>query len=610
MYGSDKMPIKYPVSEDRPFFQSSHWPMGVPHQLDIDFTLTLADMLKESASKWPEDPVIWFLDTMVTYKELHAYVLQFKSTLYKMGLKKGEVVSLYLPNCIQYVVAYYAITSLGAIASGVNPTYKPGEILHQLRLTNSKKLIVLDSLYAQTFSSILPEWDLDWIIYTNILDLAKGMNPLKKWAGKLIGKIPKGKVTNPKARSFLDCLNSGKTSEEIPPIKIDPAIDTAALIMTGGTTGVPKAAELTHENIISNAKQAGIYISQHRDLNQDEKHQIRLGHGSGLIGVIPLFHSYAHTIVMNAVISEGAWMVLFPMPPPSRELVKTLHSLPNLNYFGYAGVEILFHRLAELPPSFLKKYPLEDILKLNISGAGPLHDYVRQPFEANIGTPIIETYGLTEASPAVSINNIYGPRDLGTVGCPVPGTDWAIFPSDDFSLGPLSYSNPKEEDIGELCVSGPQVMKGYFRDPERTAETIKIWDNRRWLLTGDIACMREDGRAVILDRKKQLIKMAGHSVFPAEVENLIGQHPDVLEVAVAGLPDPKTGEAVKAWIAIKPSAMGAISIDQIREWCEEKITYWKIPKYIEFVDSIPKNVIGKVLRRELQEADPLFKKQS
>lgn len=188
---------------------------------------------------------------------------------------------------------------------------------------------------------------------------------------------------------------------------------------------------------------------------------------------------------------------------------------------------------------------------------------------------------------------------------PVSGTDWDIFPDDKFEQGPMKEIGP--DHIGEICICGPQVMKGYWKNPSQTADTIKEWNGRQWLLTGDMGYLDKDGRIVIKDRKKQLIKMSGHSVFPAEVESLIGNHPKVLEVAVAGLPDQKTGEAVKAWVSLRPKDKGTITVDELRAWAKENITHWKVPKYIEIIDEIPKNIVGKVQRRALQEADPMFK---
>jgi long-chain acyl-CoA synthetase len=591
--------IKFPVSEDRPWFKGNFWPEGVPHQLDYDYSLSIPQMLEQSANNYADFPAIWFLDTWVTYKELKDMVDRFATSLSKLGIKKGDVVALLMPNCIQYVVSYYAIATLGAISTGVNPTYKPLEILHQLKLTGAKSLIVLDVLYSTAVSKIVNEWDFNHVIYTNLVDQAVGLSKLKIWLGKKLKKIPTGTVNHPKAISFLKCLDA---SINLPFVLIDAENDTNTLMMTGGTTGVPKAAELTHQNCVANAMQAKETLVNQRD----PENNTNLGHKSAMIGVLPLFHSFAMSCVMNAPICSGAYMLLFPIPPPAEELLKTVCKLPNYNGFAYPGAEILFQRMAELPESTIAKYDIKDRFKLCLSAAGPLHDYVRIPFEKKTGAQLTELYGLSEASPGVSGNNFFGLRESGYIGVPISGTDWDIFPIEDFSKGPINKVG--EDGIGEICVCGPQVMKGYWQNPERTAATIKDWDGRKWLLTGDIGFMDEQGRIKIKDRKKQLIKMSGHSVFPAEVESLIGQHKSVLEVAVAGLPDPKTGEAVKAWVVLEPEAKGKITADEIKTWAMANLTKWKCPKYIDIIDEIPKNIIGKVQRRTLQEADPLFKK--
>ncbi|MHA1794731.1 MAG: AMP-binding enzyme, partial [Promethearchaeota archaeon] len=289
------------------------------------------------------------------------------------------------------------------------------------------------------------------------------------------------------------------------------------------------------------------------------------------------------------------------------ELLKTLEKLPDINGFFYIGAEILFQRIAEVDDDILKNYNIKNKLQICISGAGPLHEYVRIPFENKTGAKIREGYGLAEASPVVSCNNFFGESEPGTVGTPFPGTDWAIFPIEDFEKGPITIFG--KEGTGEICVSGPQVMKGYLNEKEQSDEVIKEWDNRKWLRTGDIGYMDEYGRIIIRDRKKQLIKMAGRSIFPKEVETLLGNHPAVIEVAVAGIPDKKTGEAVKAWVALKPNMMGKITEKELIEWAKANITYWKVPKYLEIIDEIPKNAVGKVMRRQLQETDPLFQKR-
>ncbi|KKK63884.1 hypothetical protein LCGC14_2989790, partial [marine sediment metagenome] len=302
-----------------------------------------------------------------------------------------------------------------------------------------------------------------------------------------------------------------------------------------------------------------------------------------------------------------------PRPPPTEEFLKEITHIPAPNGLFYAGAEILFKRIADFPR--LDKFPdLMGKLKLSISGAGPLHAPVQQAFQKNTGGRIVEGYGLSEASPIVSGGNLFGESPLGTIGMPFPGTDWGIFDANEFEKGPIADGSSKskygEENTGEICVCGPQVMQGYLNQPEESAETLKTWDGRTWLLTGDIGFMNEDGTIAIRDRKKQLIKVAGHSVFPAEVETMLMSHEAVSEAAVAGLPDPKgkVGEITKAWVALQPEHKGKITEEELIAWTQKNMTKWKCPAIIEFIDEIPKNILGKIQRRTLQEADPLYKK--
>ncbi|MFX0004809.1 MAG: AMP-binding protein, partial [Candidatus Hermodarchaeota archaeon] len=307
------------------------------------------------------------------------------------------------------------------------------------------------------------------------------------------------------------------------------------------------------------------------------------------------------------------WMMLFPRPPPTEQFLKEITHIDAPKGLFYAGAEILFKRIADFPN--LEKFPgLMGRLRLCISGAGPLHAPVQKSFQENTGGRIVEGYGLSEASPVVSAGNLFGESPVGTIGLPFPGTDWGVFDIDDFEKGPIANGLPGskygEEHTGEICVCGPQVMKGYLNQPEETADTLKKWDGRIWLLTGDIGFMNDDGTIAIRDRKKQLIKVAGHSVFPAEVESMLMSHEAVSEAAVAGLPDPKgkVGEITKAWVSLKPGYEGKITGEQLIAWAEKNMTKWKCPAIIDIIDEVPKSVMGKVQRRLLQEADPLFKK--
>ncbi|MFX1493916.1 MAG: AMP-binding protein, partial [Promethearchaeota archaeon] len=502
-------------------------------------------------------------------------------------------------NCFQYVISFYACAKLGVISTGINPTYKPLEVLHHLELTNAKVLIVLDSLYSDLVGPIIQKTNIEMVIYTNLIDLCSDLSGIKKVLGKILGKIPSGKVDFNPSYKFMDFLN---TEPNLPQISFDPTTHTATYIMTGGITGIPKATVLTHFNLVSNVKQIVEIFGGEQP-------------GMGDIGVLPLFHSFAMTAVMNVAIGIGGWMMLFVRPPSTEDLLKTIDNLPAPKGLAYAGAELFFKRIADYP--HLKKFPhLMGKMKLNVSGAGPLHTPIRDGFERKTGGRIVEGYGLSEASPVVSCGNLFGESPIGTIGMPLPGTDWAIFDTTAPNLekGPLADglpgSNYGEEYIGELCINGPQVMKEYLNQPEETKYTLQEWDGRIWLRTGDIGYMHEDGTVTLIDRKKQLIKVAGHSVFPTEIETMLMKHEAVSEAAVAGLPDPegKVGEIAKAWIALKSEYVGKISEEDLLIWAKRSMTHWKIPKYIEFIDEIPKSILGKLQRRILQEADPLYKK--
>ena len=586
---------EWQVNEDKAWFKK-WWPKETPENHKFE-KVSLGEFFERQRKKYANEKLMWFIESWMTYEETGQAIDSLAAALDKLGIKKGDVVALLMPNCFQYVICFYATVKLGAIATGINPTYKPLEVLHQLKMTNSKVLITLDALYGELARPIISRTNIEMVIYTNVVDLASGLSGLKKGLGKMIGKIPKGKVDFPSAINFIDLLN---TEPDLPRVEFDPTEHPATYIMTGGTTGVPKATVLTHFNLVSNATQCVLWLGGEMP-------------GVGDIWVIPMYHSFAMTAVMNASIAMGGWMMLFARPPPTGEFLKEITHIDAPKGLFYAGAEILFKRIADFPN--LEKFPgLMGKLKLCISGAGPLHAPVQKAFQENTKGRIVEGYGLSEASPVVSAGNLFGESPIGTIGMPFPGTDWEIFDVEEFEKGPLadglSGSKYGEEHTGEICVCGPQVMKEYLNQPEETAETLKKWKGRTWLLTGDIGFMNEDGTIAIRDRKKQLIKVAGHSVFPAEVESLLMSHKAVSEAAVAGLPDPagKVGEITKAWVALRPEYQGKITGDELIAWTEKNMTKWKCPALIEIIDEVPKSIMGKVQRRVLQEADPLFKK--
>ncbi len=591
------MPVKkddtYQVNENKRWFQK-WWPTNVPKNVKFE-EMTINDMLDEQVKKYKDDNFLWFLETWMTYGEFHEHVLALATGLANIGVKKGDVVAFHLPNCFQYVISYYAVTRIGGIASGINPTYQPMEILHQLDIIKPKVLVVLDALYEHYIKPIIAKSSIEKVIYTNVADMAHGLG-FKRTLGKMLKKIPKGNVERPGAINFMDLL---ETAPNVPRVDIDVKTHPITYIMTGGTTGLPKAAVLTHFNAVSNAKQAMYWLGGETP-------------GIGNIGVLPFFHSFAHTIVMHSTIAFGGWIMLFPRPPDVEDLCKHMEKLPAPQGLVYAGAEILFKRLAEYR-GLKKNFPkVMGKLKLCASGAGPLHRPVRDAFVKNTGGNIVEGYGLTETSPLVSAGNLFEESPIGVIGMPVPGTEWGIWPTEDFSPGPICMGDPGdsnfgEEHSGEICVHGPQVMLEYLNKPEETAATIKEYQGKLWLLTGDIGFMNEDGTIEIRDRKKQLIKYKGYSVYPKEVEELLMKHPEISEAAVSGLPHDDFGESVKAWVEIIPGS--TLTPEDIKAWAEDNMTHYKRPYYIDIIEEIPKNIIGKVQRRILQINDPIYKEK-
>jgi len=570
------------VDESKPWFRpEAGWPAYVPKNLDFP-RITLYELLSERAHEIPDKPVLWFLNTFMTYKKLLEHVDSFASGLAALGVKKGDVVALALANCFQYPIAYYAAAKLGAILTGVNPISKPLEIIHQLESTQPTTLVALDAIYERLFGSLKDRWTFERLIVTNLVDLVD-MPPEHKEMGKKAGKIPTGPVPDT-AIEFMKLLGSppGPVTQNVS------SDDIVSYILTGGTTGMPKVAILTHFNCVSSAVTIAKWLWETP--------------GDCLIGILPLFHVFGMACVHTIVHNRG-YMLLFPQPPQTEELLKTVCGFGLDNHTFYPGAEVLFQQLADCPD--IDKFPINTKINKCMSSAGPLHSYVKERFEEKVpGVILREGYGLSESSAGVAI----GPFDkefiTGTVGLPLPGVEWKIV---DMATGENELP-PGES--GELILSGPMVMKGYLNNPKETAEALRERDGKTWLYTGDIGYMDQYGRVFLNDRKKQLIKVKGYSVFPTEVEELLGAHPSIYESAVAGLPDVDTGEAVKAWVVLKPDWKEQITAEELRAWCKENMTHYKVPKHIEFIDQVPKSLIGKVLRRELKEADPIYKAHS
>jgi len=579
---------RYHVDESSIWFDpGSGWPDEVPKNINFPRT-SLGQFLDDAAARWKDEPAAWFLGSEMTYGAWKRHADALGTALSKQGFGKGDVVALLLPNSFQYLISYYAIAKIGGIASGINPADKPNEILHHLQVIGATGLIVLDELYEPLVAPIRDRSELRLIIGTNIADVLSGP---KRFFGKLLGKFRQG-LLPPDALDFKALLS---TPGRLPAVDIDVENDPATYIMTGGTTGIPKAAELTHFNCVSNALQCRAWL-------------FKMSAGTGNIGVLPLFHSFGMTAVLNASVAFGGKQILFARPPPMAELVETLVRMELPKGAAFCGAEILFQRMADVPG--VAESGLASKITLCISGDGPLHRAVQEKFERATNARLVEGYGLTEASPVVSAGPFWPQveRKHGTVGLPMPGTEWRIVhrsdPTRDRGIG----TGPEDtKHIGEIAVAGPQVMKGYLNQPEETAETIMNRDGKRWLLTGDIGYLDETGRVTILERKKQLIKYKGYSVFPREVEDLVCRNEHVLEAAVAGLPSEETGETVKAWVVLKPQSVGHVSEEDLQAWCQENLTHYKCPGVIELREELPQSTVRKRRRRKLLVNDPVWK---
>ena len=577
---------KWYVDENKPWFKK--YQEGVPKHPEFP-VISLGDWFDQKTDEFAKNKCMYFSKTFMNYRVLRKYTDSLATSFSRMGVKKGDVIAILLPNCFQFTITYFATVKLGAIVIPINPTYKPIEILHVLEQVKPKGLVCMDVMYG-LIKPIQEKYKFEFVISTCIVDLA-AIPPAVKEQLIADGTIPKGEV--PGAIEFLNvCQKRGEV--DIPKVDIDPLNDTAVYLMTGGTTGVPKPAIITHYNCVTNAKQNVMWMP-------DAKHPM------ACIGILPMFHAFGMTIVQNVVIEGGDFNILYGKRELDlKEVVDMIVEVGPEGGVILPGVENLFIGLTR----YLKENPepkLENMFRLCVSGAGPLHKPVKDAFEAIGGGRLVEAYGLTECTTAVSVGPFNGTDTAGTIGLPLPGVEWAIFDSDDFSKGQLKGYGI--DYTGEICVCGPQVMKGYLNRPEATAEVLKEYEGRIWCLTGDIGYMDENGQMVIRDRKKQMIKYKGYSVFPKEVEDLLGMHPAVMEVAVAGLPDIETGEIVKAWVQLEDESVGKVSSEELIAWSKENITHYKCPKQIEIIDEIPKSMVGKVQRRELQINDPIWKEK-
>ena len=538
---------------------------GVPAAIEIP-DLSLPDLFYQAAAEFPTQPAIIFFGKTISYERLAQLVRQAAAGLARLGLQAGQPLAIILPNCPQTIIAYYAALHLGAMVVMINPLAAPREILDQLQRTGATMVVALDQLAAKV-EQIRAELPFRHLVVASLADfLPFPLNALylcKSWRQKQqIGpRRQAGQI------AFRELLSSQQA--DFPPLAAR-SQDIAILQYTGGTTGVPKAAVLTHRNLVSNVLQINAWL-QHCRRGQER-----------ILAVLPYFHVFGMTAGMHWPLNLGGAIILLPRFDAT-QVLKTIHrQRPTV----FPAVPTIFISLLHHPD--LPRYDLTSLWGC-ISGSAPLPREVQARFEALSKGRIIEGYGLTETAPVTHLNPIGRGGKPGSIGLPFPNTACRIV---DAQTG--CHDLPVGE-VGELILRGPQVMSGYWQNPAETALAIRDG----WFYTGDLARMDADGYFYIVDRKKDLIIASGFNIFPREVEEVIHQHPAVQEVVVFGVPEAYRGETVMA--VIVPKAGAAVDAEAIIHFCRERLAAYKVPTIIEFRPELPKTLVGKVLRRQLRQ---------
>ena len=536
---------------------------GVREHIDYP-EIPLFRLLESSAEKNPDKVALIFFGKKITYRELDELSDRVARFLQGLGVGKGSKVIIDLPNTPHYVVAYYGILKTGATVVQCNPLYTEREIRYILENSEAEYGFFVEMVYPR-IKRIVEEGKLKKVVICKIEDFLpfplNFLYPLKK---------EKVSIDRREEIVYWKEVVKQPPSKERP--EIDPRNDVAIFLYTGGTTGVPKAVMSTHYNLVANAYQVLEWLP-----DKDEK--------DVFLGVLPYFHSYGMTTSLNAPIAFGATIVLVPDP---RDIETILKFIQKYRVSIFCGVPTMYNAILNHPA--LKKYDLSSI-KACISGAAPLPVEVKRKFEEVTGGKLVEGYGLSETSPVTHANPIYGVNKEGSIGIPFPDT-YAVVIDDEGTILPVG-------EVGELAVYGPQVMKGYWKMDE---ETKKVLING-WLLTGDMAKMDEDGYFYIVDRKKDMIIAGGYNIYPREVEEVLYEHPAIMEAAVVGVPDPYRGETVKAFIVLKPEYRGKVTEEEIVKFCRERLAAYKVPRLIEFREELPKSAVGKILRRVLRDEE-------
>jgi long-chain acyl-CoA synthetase len=545
------------------------YPSGIPRDLDIDPNETLLDMIDSSVTAWTDRPAFQNMGAALSFDDVDQLSLQFAAYLQNdLGLNTGDRIAIMMPNLLQYPVALFGVLRAGMVAVNVNPLYTAHELEHQLK-DSGAKAIVIYSGSAHVLAEIISETDIEHALVTDVGDLLPGLkrmlvNFVVRYVKRLIPKY-----SLQQALPFRAILDTQVASYKRPQ-KIT-GRDIAILQYTGGTTGLSKGAMLSHTNLLANIAQVNSWFGSEEASGPEI-----------VLTPLPLYHVYALTVNCFAFFEKGGMNVLVTDPRDTAGLIKEIASWPLT---AITGVNTLYQSLLR-NPEFAKL----DFSTWKVVSAGgmAMQEATASEWAAITGLQIIEGYGLSETSPVVSSNPINLKEFNGSIGLPLPATEVEIR---DESGQEVAIGEP-----GELYVRGPQVMLGYWQKPEATAEVL---GDDGFLQTGDLATIDGRGYLRIVDRKKDMIIVSGFKVYPNEIENIVTGHPDILEAACIGMPDEESGELVKLFVVIRSGA--EITDKEIRDWCKNEMTAYKVPRLVEFIDELPKTNVGKVLRRELRD---------
>jgi len=569
------------IDMEKPWLK--HYEDGVPAGLDYP-AIPLYQMLAGTAAQYGGQPAVKMIlrylpagmniGAEFSYSDLKDKVDRLATALHELGVRKKDRVAVQLPNSPHSLIVFYAVLKLGAIVVNTNPIYTPREMEHQFSDSGAETLILLNSFYPK-LQEIQAKTQIKRVIIAHI-------NDFTGFPFSLLVKRTQAKegqwVDVPEGNGVYHFTSLLKTYPPTPP-QVDVQPDDIALFQyTGGTTGVPKAAMLSHRNLVSNVLQCSSWLT---DL--EPGHEV-------VMGAIPFFHVFGMTVAMALSVSAGGKLVVVPNPRP---IENVMNQIQRERASIFPGVPAMYIGIVNHPD--VAKYDLKSV-KACISGAAPLPMEVQEQFGAITGGRLVEGYGLTEAAPVTHANPVYGLRKAGSIGIPLPDVEARLV-----SLEPGPDGVPLDVPVGqegELALRGPQVMMGYWNQP---AETANVKDADGWLYTGDIARMDADGYFYIVDRKKDIIIASGYNVVPREVEEVLFSHPAVQEAVVAGIPHPVRGETVKAYVVLKPGQVATSA--ELIDFCKEQLAAYKVPTMVEFRSELPKSMVGKFLRRVLVEEE-------